>query len=395
MRDGTTGWRDLDHLEVAGMDDPAPLLQELRAQAPIGRSDAHGGFWVIAGYDDVRAAAQNPSVFSSAVHRAAESQLRARLLSTPMIHDDAPRHRDLRQPLQSAFSARSAEAMAPMIRAICRGLVDEFVERGEADLVTELAAIVPPLVVFDLLDLPADDREALQMWTRDAVALGSSDSIEGIFAYADALYDERRGAPGDDIPSSILTFTVDARPITRDEWVGMVVLLILAGLDTTANGAALLLHLLGTRPDVRASLREDPTRIPAAVEEGLRFLSPVPQHSREVRRDVEVAGCPLHAGDVVHLSWLAANRDPAEFPGPDTFVPDRNPNRHLAFGAGEHRCLGLHLARVELREIVEEILLRLPDYRLVDGGTVRYGGLNRDVSNLRVTFTPGPRLARA
>ena len=388
-------WDDFDHLEVAGLEDPAPLLHELRAQCPVGHSDAHGGFWVIAGYDEVRAAAQEPRVFSSAVEHASASRLRTRLLSTPMIHSDAPQHRDFRQPLQATFSARNAEAMAPAIRSICRNLVDGFIERGEADLVSELTAILPALVVFDLLDLPAEHREHLQAWTRDAVALGNSESIEGIFEYAEVLYDERRAAPGDDIPSRILTFTVDGRPITKEEWVGMIVLLVLAGLDTTTNGAALLLHLLGAQPDVRAFLCEDMARIPAAIEEGMRFLSPVPQHSREVRHDIEVGGCPLHVGDVVLLHWLGANHDPAEFPDPDTFVPDRNPNRHFGFGAGEHRCLGIHLARVELREMVEEVLLRLPDYELVEGGTVRYGGLNRGMSSLRVRFTSGARLAHS
>ncbi len=386
-------WDEFDHLQVAGMEDPGPQLRVLLDQCPVGHSSRHGGYWVIGDYALAVKSAGTPEVFSSSSDRGPGAGFPTTYpLKIPMINDDAPLHRDFRAPLQPLLSPRSVETMAPKIHAICAVLVDQFIERGEADLALELTMGVPALLVSELLDLPVERRAEFHKWAQDIVALGGATPAFGAMVdFIGELYEARLESPGEDIPSQMLGWKIEGRPITPVEWKGMVLLLILAGLDTTSNGGALLFHFLGTRPDIKQFLLEDFDRIPAAIEEAMRYLCPVPGHSRGVMQDVEVGGHQIKAGEVVELHWMSANRDPAEFPDPDTFIPDREPNRHLGFGAGPHRCLGLHLARVELREMVREVLTRLPDFDLVEGGTVRYDGLNRGVSQLKVRFTPGPK----
>jgi len=394
MADDVAQWDDFDHLAVGAMEDPGPLLKELREQCPVGHSQKHGGFWVIADYEGAVAAARATRVFSSSSERGPGAGFPFSYpIRIPMINDDPPIQRDFRQPLQATFSARSAEAMAPKIREICLELIDDFIESGEADLALDLTMGVPALVIGELLDLPPERRTEFHGWAQDVVATGGdTPSFASLVAFVEELYDARRLAPGGDIPSTMLAWQIAGRPISKEEWLGMVLLLILAGLDTTSNGGALLFDFLGARPDIRAYLLEDRSRIPAVIEEAMRYLAPVPQHSRGLQEDVEISGQHIKAGDVAVIHWLSANRDPGEFPDPDTFVPGRTPNRHLGFGSGPHRCLGLHLARVELREVVDEVLTRLPDYEVVE--TVRYPGLNRGVSSLKVRFPPGKRTVR-
>ncbi|MGE0383165.1 MAG: cytochrome P450 [Gammaproteobacteria bacterium] len=390
-----SGWDDYDHLAAAAMEDPAPLLTQLRASCPVGHSRRHGGFYVLTRYADCTAAARDP-LFSSSTDRGPGPGFpfgHTYPLPMCMIADDAPRHRDFRRPLQDIFSARSAAAMAPAIRATCQRLIDGFIERGTADLAEGYAAQVPGILTCELLDLPRGDRARFQGWAHEIVATGGdTDAMAQLVQYTDELYDLRRARPGDDIPSLLLGVQVQGQPITRTQWRGTVVLLVLAGLDTVANAGALALHLIGTRDDLRAHLLEDPARIRAALPEILRWTSPVPQHSRGVTAEVEMGGHRFEAGDVVQLNWLAANRDPEQFQAPDSFDVQRAPNRHLAFGHGPHRCLGEALALVELEQIIGAALERIPDFRIVPAGTVRYPSLNRAISHLHVVFTPGRRL---
>ncbi|HEX4659005.1 MAG TPA: cytochrome P450 [Streptosporangiaceae bacterium] len=392
---GGPEWASFDHLAVAAMEDPAPLLGQLRAACPVGRSEQHGGFWVLSRYEDAGAAARQPELFKSAPRPGPGPGFPfsdTYPVDIPMIGSDPPLHRDFREPLHKAFSAASARRMEPVLRQIVTDLMDDFIETGEADLARELSIPFPAMVTSELLGLPQAGRGIFHGWAHEIVATGGdTPAFASLISYIDALYDLRQAEPGEDIPSQMLGWQIAGRAIQKQEWTGTVLLLILAGLDTTANGGALMLHFLGTRPDIRAGLACDPSAIPAAVEELLRWTTPVPQHSRGVAEDVTVGGTCLRKGDVVLLHWMSANRDPDEFPQPETFVPDRFPNRHYAFGTGPHRCLGAHLARVELRVLLEEVLGRLPDYELVAGGMTRYPSLNRGVSALRVTFPPGPR----
>jgi cytochrome P450 len=389
------GWSSFDHLALGAHPDPASLMGRLRGGCPVGHSDMHGGFYVLTRAADVREAARNPDLFGSAANPGPGPgfpfSAGKRILS-PMIGTDPPLHRDFRQPLQKHFSPASAEAMAPHIREIVTALIDEFIEDGAADFATQLTIPLPSLVMSELLGLPTDRRLEFQQWATQVVAEGAaSEGYRQLSGCVQELYDIRRANPGDDIPSLALELRVGGEPITRTHWVGLVMMLIMAGLDTTTNGAALMLHFLGSRPDIRRRVAADPGGLPDAVEELLRWVSPVPHHSRGVRQACEVGGHQFEPGDVVLLHWLAANRDPREFPEPDTFVPDRSPNRHYAFGTGIHRCLGSHLAKVELRVLLGEVSRRIPDYEVREDGVERYPGVNRGMSRLPVTFPPGRR----
>jgi cytochrome P450 len=388
-------WSRFDHLATGALGDLASLMTSLSATCPIGHSDLYGGFEVLTRAADVREAARQPELFRSQPNPGPGPGFPYSSTSPihiPMIGSDPPLHRDFRQPLHKRFSQASAEAMAPHIRAIVTGLIDGFIETGQADFGSQLVIPLPTHVTGELLDLPIDRRLEFQKWSTQIVAGGSgAEGYEELASYVQDLYDLRRANPGDDIPSFVLGFEIEGQPITRIQWVGMVLLLIMAGLDTTTNGGALILHFLGTRPEIRERLAANPEGLGDAVEELLRWVSPVPQHSRGVAERCELGGHQFEKGDVVLLHWFAANRDPEEFPDPDVFIADRRPNRHYAFGAGAHRCLGSHLAKVELRVLLEEVLRRIPDYQVVDGGVTRYPGFNRGMSELQVTFTPGAR----
>lgn len=383
-------WSDFDHLAAAALPDPHTMLRELRESCPVGRSNRHGGFWTVTTHAAVLDAAMRTDELSSARPGPGFPVFEG---GPPLISSDPPLHRDFRVPLQKFLTPKRAEALRPAIRDIVTGLIDGFIERGAADLAGELCIPLPAMVTSELLDFPAEGRERLPAWTASIVAEGPASPVFGdLTAYVEHLYELRSACPGDDITSQALSFTVDGRPITREEWIGLVFLLIIAGLDTTSNGGALMLHYLAEQPDVRAELTAEPEVTKSAVEELLRLVSPVPQHSRGARSACTVAGQQIDQGDVVLLHWLAANRDPAEFPDPDSMIIGRSPNRHVAFGYGAHRCLGSHLAKVELQVLLEEVLGRIPDYEVVEEKVVRYPGLNRGMSELGVRFTPATRI---
>jgi cytochrome P450 len=182
--------------------------------------------------------------------------------------------------------------------------------------------------------------------------------------------------------------------LSQEQFLAMMAELLTAGLDTTANSTALILNLLSERRDLRQALIEEPTLIPSAIEEFLRYLTPLPILSRTTTRTIEIDTVEIQEGDKVQLNWLSANHDPAEFPDPEEIQLDRSPNRHFAFGTGPHRCLGSHLARIELKVVLEEVLQRLPDYEINGAGVVRYAGITRGIAALPATFSPGPRIGQ-
>lgn len=382
-------WADFDQITAAAMDDPHTMLHQLRATCPMGHSEKYGGQWAIVSHAGVTAAARDAETFRSGDPGPGFPVFAT---SMPMIGSDPPRHRDFRLPFQARFSPGSAEAMRPHIRSVITGLINNFIERGSADLAKELCIPLPARIAGELLDLPEGNRAELSQWSARIVAEGPESSAYAQLAgFVSDLYDARVAAPGTDLASMALTCEIAGQPITREDWVLLVLMLILAGMDTTSNGGALMLHYLATHPEARAEIAAHPDQLEPAVEELLRLTSPVPQHARGVGTDTEFLGQHLKSGDVVLLHWMAANRDPAVFPDPDTFDINRKPNRHYAFGFGAHRCLGANLARVELQVLIQEVLRRLPDYEVVPAEVVRYPGLNRGMSGLGARFTPGSR----
>ncbi|MBG6119945.1 MULTISPECIES: cytochrome P450 [unclassified Sphingobium] len=391
-------WADYDHLQMAAMEDPVPMLQTLRATCPVGHSERFGGFYVLTRYADCVAAALDPRLSNSPDKGPGagfpSSGKRAAALRVPMHSDDGERHRQFRMQMQRIFSPKFARSLLGEVREICDQLIDGFIETGTCDLADGYSIELPAILIARLLDLPNDRRREFQGWASDLVATANPESLQKMVDYTAELYEERRRNPGADVPSQLLSLEVEGRGITADEWRGMVMLLVLGGLDTTANAGGYIFHMLAMDPALRAWLVEDKSRIAPAIPEFLRLISPVPQHSRGVTEDVEIGGHMFRKGDVVQLNWLAANHDPEKYGDPDSFQAERKTSDHLGFGYGPHLCLGRHLALVELEIMIERVLERLPDYALVEGGTERFPSLNRGMSHLRVTFTPGLKLGQ-
>ncbi|WP_051342637.1 cytochrome P450 [Pseudonocardia spinosispora] len=385
---------DFDHFTSLCLDeDPVPRLHEMRERCPVGRSETHGGSWVLTRYEDVWNAARDSASFSSASGVSVPAH---GMPALPPIEYDPPVHTLFRGPLISRFSPSAIARHEPHARDVVNGLVDEFIETGHGDLAQQLTVPLPAIVNTPILGIPVDDRERFQQWVVTLMSSGGQDvaAIQSCMAYFDQLHQVRTREPLDDIPSLLLGIEIDGEPISRQQFVLAMIMLMSGGLDTTTNSGAHMLYHLGRHPEQRRMLVEHPERIPTAIEELLRHITPLPSLFRTTTRDTTLHGQTILEGDRVQLCWMAANHDPAEFPEPDEVRLDRKPNRHLSFGMGAHRCLGAALARMELKVLLEETLPRLGDYRIEQPPT-RYSSATRGINNLLVSFTPGARVGGA
>jgi hypothetical protein len=344
------------------------------------------GFWALSRFEDVRAAAADPATFSSEGTDTSQGLL-------PMIQAlDPPRHDALRQLVSKAFTARRMADMEPEIRRIARELIGGFAAKGEADLLADFARQLPSRVIGAMLGVPPERRERFLDWTEALVEArpGQSSRHPAVSIYQEfsRLLAERRAAPRDDLISALLEAEIDGQRLEQDELLGFCFVLIVAGNDTTTNLIANGAVLLADHPDQRKWLVDQPGRIPAAVEEMLRTESPAQALPRVVRRPVVLHGTTIPQGALLRLVWGAANRDEREFPDPDRFDVARAAPRHLALGHGVHFCLGAHLARLEARVAFEELLARIPDYRLAERPGWRTSIWARAHDAVRVRFGP-------
>ena len=389
--------KDFDPLALAAQRDPYPELASLRARCPVGRSETHGGFWNLFRYRDVFAAAVDAETFSSRDNTIPSEPLP---LPPPPVMVDPPIHMQYRRPFLKRFSPGVVNGLEPMIRGKINELIDAFIERGQADLAEELFIPFPAFAALGIMGLPYDDFDKFSRWARLVFTVpeeGHADRewAQEVAAYYSPMYDALVDSTADDIPSIARQLTIDGRPIERMEFIMLLMTFVNAGLDTTTNSSAHIVLLLDERPDLREQLRLDPSLLPTAIEELLRYLTPLPMLARVTTKDVRVGdgdeAVTIPEGDKVALHWLAANHDPDQFVDPDQVLLDRQPNRHLAFGQGAHLCIGVHLARLQLRIVLEEIFRRMPDLTVVREDVVRVGGVTRQVHRLPVRFTPGTR----
>ena len=343
------------------------IYRTLRMAHPV-YHNSEAGFWALSRFEDVRAAAADPATFSSEGTDTSQGLL-------PMIQAlDPPRHDALRQLVSKAFTARRMADMEPEIRRIARELIDGFAAKGETDLLAAFARHLPSRVIGAMLGVPHERRERFLEWTEAMVeAQPGRSNAEAIRHPARRIYEEfarllgeRRAERHDDLISALLDAEIDGQRLGEDELLGFCFVLIVAGNDTTTNLIANGAVLLADHPDQRKLLADDPGRIPAAVEEMLRFEPPAQALPRVVRREVALHGATIPEGALVRLVWASANRDEREFPDPDRFDVTRSAPRHLGFGHGVHFCLGAHLARLEARVAFEELLARIPDYELAE-----------------------------
>jgi cytochrome P450 len=361
-------------------DAPQEMYDQLRTHAPVTRVTGFDGVPTIyiSRYEEAMWAFRHPEVFSSAPEAISIGQ------EYPLIplQVDPPDHAKYRRFLDPEFSPKRIGELDADGRALVNTVIDGFVDRGECDFHEEFATPLPSAIFLRLMGLPLADLPTFLRWRDDTIRPKvAPDDMDGaqairdqaghdITAYFDAALDEQQRAPGDGLLGRIAQAEVDGAPLPRAEQLGTCHLMLIAGLDTVTASLDCEITYLARNPEQRRRIVHDPSLTAGAVEELLRWESPVMMVVRIVKQDAELAGVTMQAGDHAVIMIGAANLD-EEFPEPARVNFAREANRHLAFGAGPHRCLGSHLARLELRVALEEWHRRIPDYRIADGVEIR------------------------
>ncbi len=386
--DSETG-KNFDHLEVFDQQQEHVLaeLATRRSECPLQHTDAHGGFWALFDYSTISEVARDTEHFSSIGGVVIPPH--GFPMELPPIEADPPEHGQFRGPMLRHFSPAAVEKLAGPMREMVVELIGRFETKGVADLAKELNIPFPGMTIGLIMGVSPDEIEKLKGWTYKLMLdLSDLEAIGEALAFFDDLYTRRVAEPADDFPSTVLELVINDEPVTHEQFLAIMAMVTFAGLETTANSASHIFDVLDQQPELRKLLADQPDRIPNAIEELLRYISPLPASSRTTKCPVDLGDTQLGAGERILMNWMAANHDPVEFESPGTIDIDRFPNRHYVFGAGPHRCLGLHLARVQLRIMVKEVLARLPDYEIERTGIERYIGVTRGIAALPITFTP-------
>ncbi len=382
---------------------PHDFFRALRREQPVAwhEGDRFGGpgYWILSRYDDIRAVSKNPRTFASGHGNQIEQRPQAELdTMRSMIAMDPPDHPRYRKLVSGGFTPSATARLESKTRERVRTILDSVAPKGECDFVTDVAAELPLQVIADLLGVPQDDRHKVFDWSNKL--LGSEDPEYGndmaatmaagleMMQYAYKLSQEKIAAPGDDLVSRLMTSEVDGEKIGMLEYGSFFLLLAIAGNETTRNLISHGLLLLLEHPEQYERLRQDPSLLPSAIEEMLRYRPPVMYFRRTATEDTEIRGMAIREGDKVTLWYPSANRDEDVFEDPDRFDITRHPNEHVAFGHGQHFCLGAHLARMEIRVMFEELLSRLPD--IERAGEVRWlrSHFIDGIKSIPVRFTP-------
>ena len=394
---------------------PHEFFRELRREAPVFWHEGEyvppdappelglkpgPGYWILSKYDDIKYVSKNPGLFASTPSIVIQDPIleEQRLAPPSMIGMDPPAHARYRRLVSGGFTPRAIAGQEPHHHQIVASILDKVASKGECDFVTDLAAELPLGVICEFLGVPHGDRHKVFEWSNRM--LGGEDPEYALplqearqvaidmFVYANTLAEDRRETPRDDLISALLHGQVDGERLSTPEFDSFFMLLSIAGNETTRNLISHGMMLLMDHPEARERLIRQPERIPLAVEEMLRFRPPVMYFRRTATRDCEIRGQKIAKGDKVTVWYASANRDEDVFPDPDTFDISRTPNDHLAFGIGEHFCLGAHLARMELRVMFEHLLRRFPD--IAYNGPVEYlrSHFIDGVKHMPVRFTP-------
>jgi cytochrome P450 len=385
--------------------DPYPMYRRLRDEDPVhrvvgGAQRQPGGskpgrdFWVLSRFADVFGAATDTATYSSARGLTfGEDEIEALGLLPTMVMMDRPEHTAYRRLVNRAFTPRQVAGLEPAVRAFARERIGRIAEAGTADWVAEVAGVLPGHVVATFLGVPAGDLGVFGEWSSAIVqanaagsVMGAAQAVADLYRYFTELTQWRRSHPGDDVVSTLVASDIDGRPVTVDEVLGFCFVMVAGGNDTATGLLGHSAALLTEFPDERQRLRDDPGLLPGAVEELLRFTSPVQGLSRTTTRPVDIDGVAIPAGAKVHLLYGSANRDRREFgPSADRLDVGRRVERMLAFGSGPHHCLGAAAARLQGRVVLEELLATLPDFA-ADGsyGTLAPGPFTRRFDTLPI-----------
>ena len=366
---------DFDHVDPRWVENPFPIWDELRRACPVAHTTRYHGVYFPSRYEDVRAVAYDTEHFSS--RRIIVRENPPPRIPAPPITSDPPDHRPAKNLLLPAFTPDAIKRHEPRTREICGRLIDRFIDAGRCDAAVDYAQELPPRIIAHMLGLPDDEGDRFRTWIHEVLEVGITElpvlmrALGEMGAYFSAEAEKRRAAPSDDLISYLVNARIDGRPLGEDHLIGTLRLVLIAGIDTTWSAIGACLWHLARQAEDRARLARDPALIPSAVEEFLRAYAPVTM-AREVIKDTSINGRPVKAGEMVLLSFPAANRDPAVFPDADRVVIDRAENRHAAFGLGIHRCIGSNLARMEITVALQEWLKRIPDFTLDPSATVTW-----------------------
>ncbi|MDO8307254.1 MAG: cytochrome P450 [Actinomycetota bacterium] len=369
--------------------DPLDTLRQLQQEDPVHWSDAIGG-WLVTRFDDVVSTFKQVEYFSNegrlakaSAYLPAEAREQFRPFedhynTKGILHSDPPDHTRLRALVLTAFNPRVVEAMRPRIESIVNDLLDKAVPNGGMEVIDELAWALPSTVLSDLFGAPPEARPLFRKWADDILAFQgvNKPTVEILATAQQALLDakaylleminERRREPTDDLISHLVSAEAEGEKLSEPELLSTCITLMGAGQETTTALVGNGLYLLLSNPDAWDRLRRDPSMVPTAVEEFVRFESPIPRQPRLIKQEVELGGKTLKVGDIAFQMLNIANRDPEKFENPDTFDIERKPNRHIGFGLGPHFCVGAPLSRLEGQILFTTILERFPNMTLVD-----------------------------
>ena len=391
-----TDWvNDFDHTDPRWTENPYPIWDELRTASPVVHTDRFLGCYMPTTYEAVRAIANDAEHFSS--RRIIVRDVRPeQVAKAPPITSDPPEHKPAKQVLLPPFTPDAMKKLEPRVRAICNELIDEFIADGQCDAAARYTKHVPVRAIAHMLGIPEKDGDLFVKWIHQILELSIKDesqlmqAVKEMSAYFADHIEQRKKHPTDDLISTLMKARgKDGQPLDDSHVLGSLRLLLIAGIDTTWSGIGSSLWHLAKTPADRDRLIAEPELMPTAIEEFLRAYSPVTM-AREVMKETTISGCPVKPGNMVLLSFPAANRDPAVFPDADKVLIDRKENRHAAFGLGIHRCVGSNLARMEMTVAIEEWLKRIPDFKLDPAGTVTWSeGTVRGPRQLPVLFGKG------
>ena len=373
---------------------PQGIYRDLRDNTPVvylsGRSTT--GTLTISRHEDVMAALRTPEVFSSDSSAVQIGNTR------PLVplQVDPPHHSKHRKALDPLFAPKQMVKYEPRVRELIRELIDEVADQGHCNFHEAIAEPLPSTIFLELLGLPVNRVDEF-LALKDGIIRPPARSLEEryemvkatgqkIYAVLEEVVEARMAERQDDFLSTIIDAKVDGQPLSRDDVVDIGYLFFLAGLDTVSASLECIVAYLAQNPGHRQRVADDPAVIPHAIEELLRYESPVPVVPRVTAADTEMSGCPISAGTRITVLLGSANTDERFWDNPDEVDFDRESNKHLGFGGGVHRCLGSHLARMELRVALEEWHARVPDYRLADGLELRYSPGIRQIDNLELVW---------